>query len=195
MIRALLTLWSPSAVSIRTEDEAQSQRPGQAQFPGQIRARWEMHHRSGHISRHPRMIALEMAGRENPSNMLDRVEPNNQQPPAEQDPDLSESEPDEEFFFQAYDRGYSVRRRSNFTMPRSAVDEPVSQPIIWLALEALEKRNRKASAYRNRGSAEFVAQFLAKHLTMEVFNAGNQPGYGPSNIRPTSPPPRPPGVN
>ncbi|EDW30740.1 GL13377 [Drosophila persimilis] len=136
MIRALLSLWSPSAVSVSTEDEAQNQNLAQAQSARQIRARWGMRRQSQsgnvyprfrHFSRHARMIAFEMAGRQNLANLLDRVEPNFHQPQAEQDPD-------------------------------------------------------------------FVAQFLVKNLTIDVFNAENQPGYGPSSVRPPPPPP-PPAVN
>ncbi|XP_033255236.1 uncharacterized protein LOC108165167 isoform X2 [Drosophila miranda] len=205
MIRALLSLWSPSAVSVSTEDEAQNQNLAQAQSARQIRARWGIRRqsRSGnvyprfrHFSRHPRMIAFEMAVRQNLANLLDRVEPNFHQPQAEQDPDLSESEPDEGFFLQRYGGGYAViRRRCNFTLPRIGIDEPVSQPLVWLALETLEAEAFNVNDIQGtRSSADFVAQFLVKNLTIDVFNAGNQPGYGPSNVRPPPPPP-PPAVN
>ncbi|SPP78742.1 uncharacterized protein LOC117581646 [Drosophila guanche] len=202
MIRALLSLWSPAAGSVRIVDEAQNQnhipRPA-AQMNRQNQA--FLYLRSRHLTRYPRMIAQMLAGRGDLPHMLGRVQPPIQQAPVFQDPDLSESEPDEDFFMRPYGVGYTVtRRRTNFTLLRTGVEEPISLPIIWQALEALEKRKRRADAAKRKqrangldvapfDSVKFVAQFLAKNLTLEVFNAGNHPSYGPSTSRHPPPPP------
>ncbi|XP_016982325.1 uncharacterized protein LOC108046884 isoform X2 [Drosophila rhopaloa] len=93
-------------------------------------------------------------------------------------------------------------RRCVHTLPRLGVDEHVTQPLLYLALEALRIQQQALDgmwdSYRvgSLGQApdpivspsQFVAEYMEQHMTPEVFNAGNRPRYGSSPETRTPPP-------
>ncbi|XP_068159950.1 uncharacterized protein [Drosophila tropicalis] len=87
-------------------------------------------------------------------------------------------------------RNACPKRRAPHTMPGYGVDEHVTQPILWLALEQLRKHENMLKQKRQTGAAavgqkkitspaDFVANYLIKNMTLDIFKNGNQPRYGP----------------
>ncbi|KAH8293324.1 hypothetical protein KR018_001074 [Drosophila ironensis] len=87
-----------------------------------------------------------------------------------------ESEDEDEGAAAAVVRPSRPRRRSPHTLPQFGVDEHVTQPLLWLGLEALDKAVAAGAAIRH---PQFVAEYIERNITMEVFKDGNGPHYGP----------------
>ncbi|XP_017064239.1 uncharacterized protein LOC108103320 [Drosophila eugracilis] len=82
-------------------------------------------------------------------------------------------------------------RRGPHTLPRDEATWNSAQPILHMAWDAFEYelKNRCAlwKSYRLGSLADpiinpsqFIAEYMVKHMSPEVFRAGNQPRFGPS---------------
>ncbi|XP_046867140.1 uncharacterized protein LOC6649319 isoform X2 [Drosophila willistoni] len=86
-------------------------------------------------------------------------------------------------------RNVCPKRRAPHTMPGYGVDEHVTQPILWLALEQLKKHENMVKRKVQTGAdvvdkkitspSDFVANYLIENMTLDIFKNGNQPRYGP----------------
>ncbi|KAI8033406.1 uncharacterized protein LOC128265613 [Drosophila gunungcola] len=76
-----------------------------------------------------------------------------------------------------------LRRRSVHTLTRLGVAEHVTQPLFYLALEELKEQRLLHGQWDGiESTSQFMAEYMAKNMTLGLFNAGNRPRYGPSSF-------------
>ncbi|XP_017114099.1 uncharacterized protein LOC108137086 [Drosophila elegans] len=73
------------------------------------------------------------------------------------------------------------RRRSVHTLSRLGEPDRITQPMFYLALDELQELRQLHGQWDAIAStSQFVAEYLAKNMTIGLFHAGNGPRYGPA---------------